>query len=228
MNCSQGWVSLAPGLRAQEPAALCGVHRDKPLRDRDASLLPEMTTRTRLSGALRKLHQIRSKSQTQHQSVRQKLCHEKHVLHGVAMLFRMAMFYCATECSAGRRRGRSQTRTQPPPRHAPVLTRGQSLGSKRLRTTRRSRAGAARGGGTPCATSRAGRSAAWSGRTFLHTERILVSFGGNGQDTCQIWRWQRRGIALDTRESPKFRASTNRADNTYMSHKDRKTKRQKR
>jgi hypothetical protein len=170
MNCSQGWVSLAPGLRAQEPAALCGVHRDKPLRDRDASLLPEMTTRTRLSGALRKLHQIRSKSQTQHQSVRQKLCHEKHVLHGVAMLFRMAMFYCATECSAGRRRGRSQTRTQPPPRHAPVLTRGQSLGSKRLRTTRRSRAGAARGGGTPCATSRAGRSAAWSGRTFfLHT-----------------------------------------------------------
>ena len=39
-----------------------------------------------------------------------------------------------------------------------------------LRTTRRSRAGAARGGGTPCATSRAGRSAAWSGRTFfLHT-----------------------------------------------------------
>ena len=36
-----------------------------------------------------------------------------------------------------------------------------------LRTTRRSRAGAARGAGTPCATSRASGSAASTGRTFL-------------------------------------------------------------
>ena len=43
----------------------------------------------------------------------------------------------------------------------------QGSGFGQLRTTHRSRGGAARGGGTPCATSKAGRSAAWSGRTFF-------------------------------------------------------------
>ena len=43
----------------------------------------------------------------------------------------------------------------------------------RFRTTRRSRGGAARGAGTPCATSKAGRSAAWSGRTSARINRSV-------------------------------------------------------
>ena len=42
----------------------------------------------------------------------------------------------------------------------------------RFRTTRRSRAGAARGGGTPCATSRASGSAALTERTSANSKKI--------------------------------------------------------
>jgi len=56
----------------------------------------------------------------------------------------------------------------PPPGRQARMRMEPCLCSKRLRTTRRSRAGAARGGGTPCATSRGRWSAAWSRkRTFF-------------------------------------------------------------
>ena len=55
----------------------------------------------------------------------------------------------------------------PPPGRQARMRMEPCLACKRLRTTRRSRAGAARGGGTPCATSRGRWSAAWSGRTFF-------------------------------------------------------------
>ena len=57
----------------------------------------------------------------------------------------------------------------------PVLP-GETHKNDSLRTTRRSRGGAARGGGTPCATSRAWWSSAGWQRTFLR----------NKQRSCQL------------------------------------------
>ena len=56
--------------------------------------------------------------------------------------------------------------------HAPTAGDDTKMPSEQFRTTRRSRGGAARGGGTPCATSRGTGSAAccWR-RTFLQPQR---------------------------------------------------------
>ncbi len=61
---------------------------------------------------------------------------------------------------------------------------------KRLRTTRRSRGGAARGGGTPCATSRASGSAAcWRRTLFLYETKFISEREQDRTNYSKTYSW---------------------------------------